>query len=388
MPLSFADALNSQNHNHSVKVEYDEETGAVQFDGLVEKEGTEPNLDPIYEAIGLKPGDTGYRVLGKLGFSAWQQRTKDGETVWLRAYRGTLVPVAGGITRDEFQSILDRKPKPARRTGSTSASSFIRNTVIGDLQAGKVAERGGTRELAERTNQIIERMKRIMDEEPADTVLYEDPGDAIEGINSAPAQKHTNDMSIPEQLEFSRRALTSLVLAHREHAEHVHVMTCTSNHAAWRDGSGYLGRPGDDFGIDIHRAVQEAFELARFDDVTWHLPRVWEEFTVADIEGMRFALTHGHRARGEAKIMDWWRGQIFAHPDRLTGVKVFTNGHWHHPYATVVGPGQWRVQGSSLDGGSPFFTNMTGESSFPGAVTYRINKETGELQDLRFLEVH
>ena len=85
--------------------------------------------------------------------------------------------------------------------------------------------------------------------------------------------------------------------------------------------------------------------------------------------------------------MDWWKGQVFAHPDKLTGVMLFVNGHWHHPYATVVGPGQWRLQGSAMESSSAWFTNMTGESSYPGLVTMRIDKRTSEIRDLHFIEV-
>ena len=43
--------------------------------------------------------------------------------------------------------------------------------------------------------------------------------------------------------------------------ETVRVATCPSNHAAWRQGRDYLGRPGDDFGIDCHLSVRDV--LAR-----------------------------------------------------------------------------------------------------------------------------
>ena len=391
--MSFAEALNSSPNPKAPKINaHMDESGTITFDGLVgPATDSEPDLSPIYEAMGVDPGTMGYRILGKLSFSAWQQskRTESGDRdiVWLRAYKGTLVPKTGALTAEEFQTILDHpnysKPKA---TVSNEASDYYRVTLVGDLQAGKVDLNGGSKALALRVNQANERLAQIYEEEPADTLLYLDPGDAIEGFNSTPAQKHMNDMSLPAQLEFSRRALTSLLLNGKPFFEHTHVATCTSNHSAWRDGAAYLGKPGDDFGIDIHRAVQEAFSLADL-PVTWHMPDPWKEYTVLTLDGVTIALTHGHRAKSEQRMMEWWKGQVFADPEVLGDVNIFVNGHWHHPHATVVGPGQWRIQSFSMDGGSSWFTNQTGESSYPGLVTFRINKNTSEVRDLHFVEV-
>ena len=390
--MSFADSLKSPNENQpKIHAEIDE-SGTITFDGLTgPATEEEPDLSPIYEAMGIDPATMGYRILGKLSFSAWQQskRLENGERdlVWLRSYRGTLVPEHGHLTGEEFQAILDHPNRSTPKvTVSQEASDFLRLTIVGDLQAGKVTEAGGTEALAKRVNALNARLSEIYEREPAGMLVHLDPGDAVEGFNSAPAQKYTNDLSLPGQLEFSRRALSNMLLNALQNFSEVHVATCTSNHSAWRDGSAYLGRPGDDFGIDIHRAVQEAFSLADL-PVTWHMPDPWQEFTVVEVAGVKIALTHGHRARSEQRMMEWWKGQVFAHPDTLSGVMLFVNGHWHHPHATVVGAGQWRIQSYSLDGGSPWFTNQTGENSYPGAVTLRIDKNTNEISDLRFIDI-
>ena len=389
--MSFADALNATPNSRQPKINaHMDETGTITFDGLVgPATDTEPDLSPIYEAMGVDPNTMGYRVQGKLSFSAWQQskRTEDGDrdVVWLRAYKGTLVPKSAAISPAEFQELLD-SPPAEKVDLPEEAEHFIRVTIIGDLQAGKNDAKGGTKELAVRVNKANERLAEVYAKEPASQLVHLDPGDAVEGFNSAPAQKHLNDMSLVEQLEFSRRALTSMLKNAMPFFDKIDVATCTSNHSAWRDGAAYLGKPGDDFGIDIHRAVSEAFDLAEL-PVTWTLPGPWEEFTVVNIGDVKIAVTHGHRAKSERGMMDWWKGQVFAHPDKLTGVMLFVNGHWHHPYATVVGPGQWRLQGSAMESSSAWFTNMTGESSYPGLVTMRIDKRTSEVRDLHFIEV-
>lgn len=384
--MSFAEHLNAATPPPRLNVEVHED-GRVTFDGLQAEQTTEPDFSRVYEAVGLNPEEHGLRVQGRLGFSAWEQRTKDGETVILRSYRGTLVPVAGGMSPAEFQQILDLKGTPREPyRGSDDPDNYLRVTIIGDLQASKVDRYGGTRELAVRVNRANDRLREIYAAEPASELAHLDPGDAIEGFNSTASQKFLNDMSMPEQLEFSRRALTSMLKNALPFFNHIHVATCTSNHSAWREGRGYLGKPGDDFGIDIHRAVSEGFELAEL-PVTWHMPDPWQEFTVVNIDGVKMALTHGHRAKSERGVMDWWKGQIFAAPEQLTGTKLFVNGHWHHPYATVVGPGQWRLQSAAMEAGSSWFTNLTGESSYPGLVTLRIDKRTSEVRDLQFIEV-
>lgn len=385
--MSFADALGHPEQKNPLKVEVHEDN-TVTFDGLTVPASDEPDLTPIYEAIGLNPDDNGLRILGSLKFSAWQQSKRlengDRDLIWLRSYRGTLVPAQGAMTGAEFQAILDHTPPPVPDLEENP--DYIRVTIVGDLQAGKTAYGRGSEALAKRVNVMNERLRKVYEDEPADTLVYLDPGDAVEGFNSTPAQKFTNDLSLPAQLEFSRRALSSLLLNSRPYFKRTVVATCTSNHSAWRDGPNYLGNPGDDFGIDIHRAVQEAFSLAEL-PYEWVMPDPHKEYTSLDVEGVRIALTHGHRAKSEQRMMEWWKGQVFADPDVLAGTMLFVNGHWHHPYASVVGPGQWRIQSYSLDGGSPWFTNRTGESSYPGAVTMRIDKTTKEIRDLSFIEV-
>lgn len=390
--MSFADALNTSPEPNKPKLNAQmSHDGTITFEGLTGPErDTEPDLSPIYEAFDIDPEKTGYKILGKLSVSAWQQSKRlengDRDVIWLRSYRGTLVPEHGSLTGEEFQAIIDHPNAQAPSQVSTDSDDYLRVTIIGDLQAGKDANMGGSEALAKRVNVANARLAEIYEREPAGTLIHLDPGDAVEGFNSAPAQKHTNDMSLPAQLEFSRRALSSMLLNAKPYFNHTHVATCTSNHAAWRDGPAYLGRPGDDFGIDIHRAVQEAFSLAEL-PVTWHMPDPWHEFTVVEVSGVKIALTHGHRAKSEQRMMEWWKGQVFAHPELLGGVMLFVNGHWHHPYASVVGQGQWRIQSYAMDGGSPWFTNMTGESSYPGLVTFRIDKNTSEIRDLHFVEV-
>ena len=388
----FETALNAQlvqsQQGDRLRAETDDE-GNISFENLRHEGGQpesadDPALARVFDMFGFSPDD--YEIVGNLRASAWEQRSADGETHVLHSYRGNLRRKAKAeLSAEDYARLIsvagsDAKPSPAPGTDAT------RVVICGDLQAGKADVHGGTAELATRVDSLLSTLGGIAQSAPAGRLLWVDPGDIVEGFSSTISQAHTNDLSFPAQIQTARQTLARMIGVARTWTAETHVMTCTSNHAAWRDGKGYLGRPGDDFGIDIHRAVAEAFELAGFEDTRWHLPDVWKEYTTAIVGGHRYSLTHGHRAKNRNAVMEWWRGQIFADHDQLADTKFFVNGHWHSAFVTQVGDGRWQIQSPAMDGGSNWFTNATGTSSLPGAVTFLVDGE-GHVHDLRFIEI-
>ena len=382
------DVLSAARPVDPLRAETDDD-GNISFENLRHEGGQpesadDPALARVFAMFGFSPED--YEIVGNLRASAWEQRTADGETHVLHSYRGNLRRRARHeLTADQYAELIKiAGTKPAEFQPSDS-DEYTRIIAIGDIQSGKKDENGGTPETAKRIDHVLNQLAGIVQREPAHTILHIDSGDAVESFNNSASQNFTNDLSMPAQLTFARQTLAKILGAERQWAEHHHVITCTSNHGAWRADKGYLGRPGDDFGIDVHRAVKEAFELAGFDTV-WHLPDVWREWTAATINGHKIALTHGHRARNKNGLMDWWKGQIFAFHDDLADTTFFINGHWHSAEFECVGEGRYRIQTPAMDGGSAWFTNMTGVSSFPGALTWRIASD-GSIHDFRVIDI-
>src|SRR5690606_7764938 len=89
------------------------------------------------------------------------------------------------------------------------------------------------------------------------------------------------------------------------------VAAVPSNHGRWRRGKGNLGRPGDDYGIEILTQVADAFALnpEALGHVKFVVPEVWDETIALDIHGTILAVSHGHQATNPDRIPQWWANQ-------------------------------------------------------------------------------
>src|SRR5690606_39606309 len=270
-----------------------------------------------------------------------------------------------------------------------TAAGRTRVVVVSDAQVGKVDHRGGTQELLER----IDSMLAALDDEtkalPCDDAVVLDPGDLTEGFENTPQQGFTNDLSLPEQLRYARVILTEIVTRTAARHERTRVATVPSNHGAWRKGKDRLGRPGDDFGIETHRAAADALSLAGRDDVTWLLPDVWEESLALQVRGAVIGLAHGHQVSRPDGIRDWWAKQTHG-GGPLAAATILLTGHYHHlpvePTGAIDGRARWRVQAPTLDNGSSWWRNGSGGSDDePGLLTFTVDDD-GRWDNLRLIQ--
>lgn len=280
---------------------------------------------------------------------------------------------------------IDDLVKAARRASGrkqvkgTTQRTFI--AVLADAQVGKTGSRGGTPELLERFERaragIMERATQLGCE---DAVLLE-AGDCIESVENTGSQLGTNDVSVPAQLRIHRRMLTELTCdlanAHRT----LRVATVPSNHGAWRKGKNTLGTPRDDYGIENLIAVADSLELSgKYDHVSFVIPDVWDESIALEVRGQVIGLVHGHQVRNPNGIPQWWAKQTHG-AGAVAAATILITGHFHHlriePTGTIPGTDQskWWIQAPTLDNGSDWFRNLTGQDSQPGVLTFTVDED-------------
>jgi len=112
----------------------------------------------------------------------------------------------------------------------------------------------------------------------------------------------------------------------------------------------------------------------RYKSVSVEIPDGFHQ--VLTIKGKTCAWTHGHMAGSgnnpEAKIENWWKGQMFGHlPSGLA--EILITGHYHHLRSKQQGNRTW-FQAPSIDK-SIDFTERTGLWSHPGVLTFTVNKK-------------
>lgn len=375
-----------------VRVEYDSSDSTMSFDGLVLDSPLAPRpqaddgaFAKLFELARLDP-EKFELVSDTFRMSVWES----GQEVKY-AYRGSFRKKSPIELDDaELERLSARARAPRIRKGGPVSNDKTRVLVVSDMQIGKVDSRGGLEAFLTRVSAMcaqIEALPLVQD-----TIVL-DPGDLIEGFQNTSSQPHTNDLSHPAMLRVARSVLTDVVEAARASTAptgDVTVATVPSNHSAWRQGKGYLGKPGDDYGLDVHRAVQSVFEYAEVDDVEWVFPETeYEESLAVPVPAnpdIKVGLVHGHQSRS-GKFNDWWKGQALGSKP-LAGCHYAVSGHYHsfvfEPAGWLDGRERYHVQAPPMDNGSAWWENISGEQSRPGIVHFLID-EQGDFSDLRLI---
>lgn len=367
--------------------------------------GGEINTAPIEESTeGIKDFDT---ILREFGFdpavysvneagvrtSRWQSGGK-----WLVSYRIQVVLrdtvndldsfEFDSLRRQAFEDIVIRDRTPDARPASTRAITVV---VPADRQVGKTGSRGGTEELLERCHAQRERLAEYLVRYNPESVIYGELGDIVEEFNSVASEKFTNDRSLMKQLEIAGSIIESDLQTIHAVVPTIQALTVPSNHAGWRSGKDYLGKPEDDWGIFLLRQVGKMFSYRPdfYSNVSFTYPGPWEVSTSADALGFKLGFTHGDHAKNQSRIPEWWRGQASG-SSALRDISVLNTGHFHTPRMEVIGRDPngmptWWLQAPTVDAGSDWFRHMAGYDSDPGLMVYTIQENIGF--DPRTLEI-
>src|SRR5690606_31865286 len=184
--------------------------------------------------------------------------------------------------------------------------------------------------------------------------------------------------SHPEQQKVARQIVRDAIEQFSARHKRTRVAAVPSNHGAWRRGKDKMGRPGDDYGLDIYRAVEEAFAMAKRTDVEFLFPEIWAESLAFEVRGAVVGVVHGHTAGGRPEAVPlWWAKQTHGGMP-LASASILISGHWHHlraqPTGQIGGRDRWWFQAPTMDNGSSWWANGAGGSdSEPGLLTFTID---------------
>lgn len=259
--------------------------------------------------------------------------------------------------------------------------------VWADMQLGKVGGRGDTKGLIERLAQKREALETYLATSDSNATVFIDAGDPIEGFENVASQIFTNDLSLPQQVDIAAVEMwkTLVLLAT---IGPVDAIAVPSNHGAWRAGKSSLGKPSDDWGIAIQSRLAFQAELLEL-PITFHKPSEWDESAAITVRGTKLGVHHGHQSACD-QMPKWWAGQ--QHGAQATAdADILVTGHYHHLRVQPTGRSQrtgkskWWLQAPTLDNGSDWFRNASGDDSDPGLLVFQITDEGFDLQSLTIL---
>lgn len=256
-----------------------------------------------------------------------------------------------------------------------------------DPQIGKVARRGGTPELLERSVRVRSLLRDVLNERQPSSVTLLDGGDGFENFNSGGNPMFTNDLSLAGQMDLYGTELFEFINVCHQYAP-LTVAGVPSNHTAWRAGKQLLGNPQDDLGLFMHHQVQKVTDAAHM-DVAWVEPHPFDETTTVDVMGTVIGLVHGNQF-GPGQAVQWWEKQTFG-AQAIAHADVLIHGHYHSFSANVAGRNpvsqrqRWAFGAPTLDNGSDWFRTTAGRDSDPGLMVFDVTPDGFDLGSLTIL---
>jgi len=354
---------------------------AVNFDGnegdaVTPGYSEEPeNFDEFLVDAGLDP--TEIEVIPPVRTSRWQRWDGD----WLTSYRFTFRKKKSGINLPKLLADADKNYKK-KKPGKTNPSALV--VLWSDLQVGKIDVLGGTDALVARVNQARDDLMDKIETIKPSQCIFVDLGDTIEGFDNKASnqQVYSNDLSLHDQIDLATTMAWRTIKAIAEVVPEVTYASVGSNHCQWRRNGQTIGKATDDWGVFIGRQLARLADEAGAKNVRFLEPQPDDESLAVDVFGDQYhilGIVHGHQSKRPDAIANWFRGQAFGRQP-VSHATTLVHGHFHHLRVTELGMtdeghSRFIVGAPTLDNGSTWFRQISGESATPGLAVFELKEQ-------------
>ena len=346
------------------RAEYDEQGGYLVTPAVAE--GNLPGAEDALREQGLDPAEWRVTSVRK---GRWQKYDGD----WLESMRVNVVPAQSVVQDFDLEQLVAEvsKWRPAKAQRVTAGSSSYVH-VGADKQLGKKASTGGTDQTVRRilagTELSVNRLSVLRKcGVTVGTVVLPEVGDHVEGNVSQNGRLQSvgaADLGQTEQVRLARRLLLAQVKAFAPLVDRIVVPVVNGNHDEVTRQ--VIADPADGWNVEIASAVQDACaENPALAHVEFRFPASGHQTLAVNIDGVMLGLFHGHQfSRDVVKYLDGQAGGQTA----LGGCDLWISGHYHHFKALDYSERLW-LQAPTVDPGSDWFRDRTGQNSKPGVLT-------------------
>ena len=341
--------------------------------------------DAYLTELGFNPND--FEIIEPFEIRTWTANMGAGETQQFYYYKAKIISKNAISEKDfDFKELLKEikkdKPKPQKVKGD---SSFV--VCLSDWQMGK-RDGDGTQGIVKRINQMIPDVTAQIKELRKNGVdmsnLYVfGLGDIVEGCDGFYAmQTHSVEYDLRRQKMIARRLLVKALKEWAPYFKNVVVACVPGNHGENRKNGKAFTTFGDNYDLSV---FDEAAEILKENKAYKHIKFIIPEndlWITLDISGTIVGLAHGHQFRtggrySHQKAVAWLSGQAFGMTD-MGDADILISGHFHHLFVINEGK-RTLMQCPSVDGGSEWFENISGKSSFAGTLTFSITPGKSQL---------
>jgi hypothetical protein len=339
---------------------------ASDWDGVLRGFGLDPTIFEIVD-------DT-------VTMSKWQQSKRlengDRDTIWLYSYHARFQRKVAEVDEIDLDALRRRvsswKPK-GQSAVATDADPCTFVVCWADWQIAKSAG-GGVNATVDRIHESYElcatRIKELRKiGRNIEKVVVINMGDPLEGCDgNYSSQLFSVELTQREQLNLVLDLWTNGIFA----LEPDVFASVLCNHGEWtRRGPGTrpVTTDSDNVGGYLGDTLQRVFENREGAPTEWAVAHD-EMVQMLDLSGLDVAITHGHKITSHAKELEWLRGQsIRLLREHGREPRLWVTAHRHHVRVDDFGP-WWRLQCPSLDGGSKWYADSSGQWSTPGTMTF------------------
>lgn len=317
----------------------------------------------------------------KINIDPYQAALEHGERVAFETLRADM---------DKYAADYVKRHNANGAVGVGDRADGTLVVALADFQTGKTDVHGGTVNLYKRVRSVYAQMEAELPHYR--TIIAADLGDIIENFMNVGSQRQSNDLNLTDQLEAAISLIWEGLRVLHSKCDNLIYVAVPSNHCEVRTGVGNKNRASsvlsDDYGIHVQRQIRRMAEMRPdvYGNMSFVCPSDYDAACTvkpsADDKSVLF-FEHGHVGGGASQakmrqhVKNMQAGRIaYAHM-----ANIFVHGHYHTPEMYLVGDKTWVVGVSSIDSGSSWFTNATGESA-PSAVTSFVAKD-GMVRDMR-----
>lgn len=381
--MSFADAIGSTEPPLKGRADVGPDGGE-----FIDVQTKEPISDwsQIFERFNLDPNV--FEVVGDtVRMSNWQQSKRtdggDRDVVNLYSYRASFKRrVAGALDlSDLIASVRNWKPKVRpRHVPKGPAEAYV--VALADWQLGK-SERGiGTEHTREALQGCLSAVLHDVERLRASghnlrTLVLANMGDHTEGVSGHYAsQTATVDLNMRDQIKLALELNMLWIKTLAPLFDEVVYSAVLCNHGQLSNGAGHANITDDSdnaSGLIGDLLADTCGLVDALSHVRFVVPRD-EMITTVTAEGVRIAMAHGQKITGQEKA---WLDAQSQWLTRTGGFipDVWLTAHKHHAQVTDFGP-YTRIQATTVDPGSKWWTDSTGMWSRPGTTVFTVSADS------------
>jgi hypothetical protein len=338
-----------------------------------------PHFDDILKSWGYDPEE--FEIIEPVKVSTWDSQTAEGtERLW--SYKAGVRRKSAAPDLISYKELV-RDIKKHRPLGKVPSGDSTFVVCIADTQFGK-SDGDGLLGTIKRFQDCIASVENRIRElrksgRKLGTLVVAGLGDIIEGCDGNYSQQmFTVEANRREQIRIARRLIRDALARWSKLCKNVIVIAVPGNHGENRkDGKSYTERgDNDDVGVFEILAEVLAENPAAYGHVEFRLPKN-EISAVLDLNGVIVGFAHGHVTKGggtpQGRVRNWWEGQSFGNQP-VGDAQILLTGHYHHLSVIQYGY-KTHIQTPSLDGGSEWWAELSGEESPPGMLTLVVGKQ-------------